>query len=119
VTGDTPPGPSAEVPSNDPVAAVKADIEETRAELQETVDELSDRLNPKVQAHRAAESLSETAKRAATETGSAAHQGAAQARTVAQRQLSRARGAGRARQLGLAVVVLAVIGVAWWRRGRR
>jgi ElaB/YqjD/DUF883 family membrane-anchored ribosome-binding protein len=45
----------------DDVAAAKARIEETRGELQETVDQLTDRLDPRVRAKEAGESVKHSA----------------------------------------------------------
>jgi chromosome segregation ATPase len=112
---------TTEASAADPVELVKADIEATRAELQETVDELSDRLNPKKQLSHAAESLSETTKRAASEAGSTARHGVAQAHDAAKDGFGRARHAAsdRRRQVGVLGVTMAVVGLAvWWRRGR-
>jgi hypothetical protein len=119
MTDDQTTDPTAEESTDDPVGAVKADIEVTRAELQETVDELSDRLNPKTQVHHAADSLAETTKRTATEAASAARHLAAQANSIAQKQVGRAPTAGaRNRNAGLLAATLAVAGLVWWRRGR-
>lgn len=46
----------------DEVAAAQAEVEQTREELQETVDELAERLNPKNQAKAAGARASEFAK---------------------------------------------------------
>ncbi|WP_182112861.1 MULTISPECIES: DUF3618 domain-containing protein [unclassified Actinotalea] len=40
-------GPAKPAPTNEDPAAIEAEIARTRAQLQDTVDELSDRLNPK------------------------------------------------------------------------
>jgi Protein of unknown function (DUF3618) len=119
MTDDAAGDPRVKERTDDPVRSVKADIEATRAELQETVNELSDRLNPKTQAHHAVESLAETTKRTATEAGSAAKHGAGQAKSVAQRQIGRAQHAGRDRQFGALALAAAAAGLVWWRRGRR
>jgi hypothetical protein len=99
----------------DPVEALKADIETTRAELQDTVDELSDRLNPKTQLRQAAASLTDTTKRAATDAGSAAKHGAGHVQAIARNQV----GHGRGRRAAVVAAALAVVGLVWWRRGRR
>jgi hypothetical protein len=120
MTDDEANDPMAEKPTDDPVGAVKADIEATRSELQETVDELSDRLNPKTRAHHAAQSLAETTRRTATGTGSAAKHGAVRAKSIAQTEVDRARASGTTkRKAGLLAVTLVAVGLVWWRRGRR
>jgi hypothetical protein len=59
-------------PQTATIAAIESDIEEARAELSATIDELSERLNPKNQARHAAESAKASAAEAAERTRSKA-----------------------------------------------
>jgi Protein of unknown function (DUF3618) len=107
---------------SDQVESVKADIAMTRGQLEEAVNELSNRLNPKVQAHRATASMTDTARQTAKEAGSAAKSGLGRAQVVAGHQAARAKQAGSGRGLRSAlvglVVVIGVFVVARRRRGR-
>lgn len=105
----------------DPIDALKADIEETRAELQGTVDELSDRLNPKKQLSDATGSITETARRTAAQAEAELKQGAEQAQAAAKRGVTQAQRAasGRERQIAAAMGVTLMVGFVLWRRRHR
>lgn len=58
----------------DAMGLVQADIEETRHELQQTVDELAERLNPKHRMDDARDAVEDAAQRAVTHAGEVARQ---------------------------------------------
>lgn len=64
------------------MAVVQADIEDARHQLQETVDELADRLNPKKRADEARVALEEAAQRAASQLGDVSKRAVAQLHQV-------------------------------------
>lgn len=67
------------------MALIKADIEQARHELQQTVDELADRLNPRKRMDEATEALSAEARRAATRVVDACRQALDQLRDTRHR----------------------------------
>ncbi|MHA3704630.1 DUF3618 domain-containing protein [Jatrophihabitans sp. YIM 134969] len=92
----------------DEVEAAKADIEKTREELQETVDQLTDRLDPRVRAREAGESVKQTAADGVAKTKQVANHGV---QTAKDKPVPVA-------AIALAVVA-AVVGVVVWRRRSR
>lgn len=104
----------------DPVEAVSTDIEVTRAELVETVNELSDRLNPTKRVAVVAQSATDSTKHVVDQAEDLTKDAAAKAQDVAKAGARRSRHLtdGRERQLvGAALLVVGLILV--WRLWRR
>lgn len=104
----------------DPVEAVRSDIEATRAEMAETVGELSDRLNPKKRIGAATQDLTDGAKQVAENAQGLTKDAASKAQKVAKTGVERARQLthGRERQVAGGVLVTMLI-LAWRMRNRR
>lgn len=96
--------------SPDPVEAVRSDIEATRADLHETVIELSDRLDPKKRVVGLTEDLVDGTKQVVEQTQDVAKAGVVRGRQLAD---------SRQRQLVGAALAVGLF-LAWrlWRRRR-
>jgi hypothetical protein len=103
----------------DSIDAARAAIAATRTELAETVIELSDRLNPKVQAGRTAHNVAENLKVGAQRTQALTKQAEAKAEGVAKIGLRRARALGRDHERELAAGALLLVALVLWMRRRR
>ena len=106
----------------DSVEAVKSDIEATRAELVETVTELSDRLNPTKRLAAVTQTASDTAKDIVEQAGDVTKDTAAKARDVAKLGVRRGRQLSDRREpqlIGAAVLLMGLV-LMWrlWRRDR-
>lgn len=102
--------------ADDPVEALRTDIEATRAELADTVNELSDRLSPKKRVGAVTEGVSESTKQVVGQAHDLTKETAAKAQGVAKVGVTRGRqlSDGRERQV-LGAVVLVVALVLGWR----
>ncbi len=108
--------------ADDPVEALRTDIETTRAELAETVDELSDRLSPKKRVGAVTEGVTESTKQVVGQAHDLTKETATKAQDVAKVGVTRGRQLtdGRKRQvLGTAVLVVGLL-LAWrlWNHRR-
>jgi cell division septum initiation protein DivIVA len=104
----------------DSIEAVRTDIEATRAELVETVNELSDRLDPAKRVSAVTQGASDTTKHVVEQAGDLTKDAAAKAQDVAKASVNRSRQISGDRQkqlLGSALLAVGLI-VVWrvWRR---
>lgn len=108
--------------ADDPVEALRTDIETTRAELAETVNELSDRLSPKKRVGAVTEGVTEGTKQMVGQAQDLTKDTAAKAQDVAKVGVERTRQLtdGRERQLlGAAVLVVGLfLGWRLWKQRR-
>jgi hypothetical protein len=108
--------------AEDPVEALKADIETTRADLAETVNELSDRLRPKKRVGAVAEGVTESTKQVVGHAHDLTKDTAAKAQDVAKVGATRGRQLtdGRERQVLGAVVLIIGLFLGWrlWKQRR-
>ena len=106
----------------DPVEALRSDIEETRAELVETVNELSDRVSPKKRVDAVTQGVTESTKQAIGQAQELTKGSATKAQDVARVGITRSRQLtdGREQQLIGAVVLVAGVFVVWrlWKHRR-
>ena len=102
--------------ADDPVEALRTDIETTRAELAETVNELSDRLSPKNRVGAVTEDVTESTKQVVGQAHDLTKETAAKAQDVAKVGFTRGRqfSDGRDRQV-LGAAMLAVALLLGWR----
>jgi Protein of unknown function (DUF3618) len=108
--------------SEDPVEVLRSDIETTRAELVETVNELSDRLSPKKRVGAVSQSVTENTKQVVGHAQQLTKDSATKAQGVAKVGITRSRriAQGRVRQLVGAVVLVGSLFLAWrlWKARR-
>ena len=91
----------SEVPGPESIAEIEEQIQETRADLAQSIDELTDRLNPSTQLHTAVE------------------QGQAAARTAMERAQSATEGHEREVAIAAGVVLFLLLVLRRRRRRRR
>ena len=104
----------------DSIEAVRTDIEATRADLVETVNELSDRLNPAKRVAAVSQSASDTTEHVVEQAGDLTKDAAAKAQNVAKASVNRSRQMSGDRQKQLFGSALLVVGlVVVWRLWRR
>ncbi len=107
---------------NDPVEALRIDTEVTRAELAETVSELSDRLSPKKQAAAVAQGVTESTKQVVGQAHDVTKDTATKAQDVAKVGITRGRQLtdGMEPQLIGAVAVVIGLLIVWrlWKHRR-
>lgn len=102
------------------IEAVRTDIEATRAELVETVNELSDRLNPAKRVAAVTQGASDTTKHVVEQAGDLTRDAAAKAQNVAKAGVDRGRQLNGDRQKQLVGSALLVVGlIVVWRLWRR
>ncbi len=108
--------------SEDPVEAVRSDIEVTRAELVETVNELSDRLSPKKRVGAVTQDVTASTKQVVGHAQELTKDSATKAQDVAKVGITRSRqlADGRERRLIGAVALVAGLFFVWrlWKPRR-
>jgi hypothetical protein len=108
--------------ADDPVEALRTDIETTRAELTETVDELSDRLSPRKRVGAVTEGVTENTLQVVGQAHDFTKDTAAKAQDVAKGGVARGRqlSDGRERQILGAVVLVVGLFLGWrlWKHRR-
>ncbi len=111
---------SASDGAHDPVDAVRTDIETTRADLAETVNELSNRLSPKKQVTAVTDGVAESTKQVVGLAQDLTKDTALKAQDVAKVGITRSRQLteGREPQLIGAVLLAAGLFVVWRVRKR-
>lgn len=105
------------------IAAMEADLHETRQELARTVDELTSRLDVKTRSREALAARKEQATAAATRLRSRVAEGTSRASQRARASVTdeqgRPTGTARIGAVAAGVVLTGVVAVVIWRRSRR
>ena len=102
------------------IEAVRTDIEATRADLAQTVNELSDRLNPAKRVAAVTQGASDTTKHVVEQAGDLTKDAAAKTQNVAKASVVRSRQLSGDRQKQLVGSALLVAGlIVVWRLWRR
>jgi hypothetical protein len=103
------------------VVALRSDIETTRADLAETVNELSDRLNPTKRVSAATHGVTETTKQVVSQAQDLTKGTTAKAQNVAEAGITRGRQLTQNRQrqiLGLVLIGGLFVGWRLWKHRR-